>query len=179
MKSIKNNIKNVLICASLLCAVSAEAQSVPVLGGLGNTLESVPVVGGIAVGLLPLAQGVVLDGLPALASLEVQPVMGELLGNTLGALSPQDGGLPLITPLLSGDLRLVTLTDVLGGGEVPIVGTILGSGLANDLIAGGVPVLGDLLETQPAQVLVPALSQILIAIPVDQLILFPLSLSPF
>ncbi|CAA0101033.1 hypothetical protein [Zhongshania aliphaticivorans] len=158
------NLKKMLLGASLLITVNVNAQNIPIVGGL-----------------LPLGQELVLSGLPALTTIQFEPVVNELLGSGLASLTDVggQGGLPLLTPIINGELRLITLTDVFGGGELPLVGTILGSGLVNDAIAGGVPVLGSLLETEPAQVLVPAFSQVLMALPVDQLLLFPLSLAPF
>lgn len=155
------NLKKILLSVSLLFTVNVNAQNIPIVGSL-----------------LPLGQELVLSGLPALTTLQVEPLVNELLGSGLASLTDLggQGGLPLLTPIMNGELRLITLTDVFGGSELPLVGTVLGSGLVNDVIAGGVPVLGSLLETEPAQVLVPAVSQILVAVPVDQLILLPLSL---
>ena len=158
------NLKKILLSVSLLFAVNVNAQNIPIVGGL-----------------LPFGQELLSSGLPALTTIQIEPVVNELLGSGLASLTDLggQGGLPLLTPIMNGEIRLITLTDVFGGSELPLIGTVLGSGLVNDAIAGGVPVLGSLLDTEPAQVLVPAFSQVLVAIPVDQLILLPLSLAPF
>ncbi|POP51638.1 hypothetical protein [Zhongshania marina] len=158
------NFKKILLSVSLLFAVNVNAQNIPIVGGL-----------------LPLGQDLLSSGLPALTTIQIEPVVNELLGSGLASLTDLggQGGLPILTPIMNGEIRLITLTDVFGGSELPLIGTVLGSGLVNDAIAGGVPVLGSLLDTEPAQVLVPAFSQVLVAIPVDQLILLPLSLAPF